>query len=117
MSPFSHLSHQVKEVMEWWSDGVIVIVIVLFIARYSPEGGIGLNTTKVWTLTNEMQNDAYHRPHTINKKIYNVYYSCESRIYFLFLNIKWIYFPIIIDIILFFALSKYLVFSLSLKLL
>ena len=26
---------------------VIVIVIVLFIAPYSPKGGIGLNTTKV----------------------------------------------------------------------
>ena len=34
-----------------------------------------------------------------------------------FLNIKWIYFPIILDEIVFSALSKYLVFSLSLKLL
>ena len=64
-----------------------------------------------------MQNDVYHRPHTINNKIYSVYYSCESRISFLFLNIKWIYFPIILDVIVFSALSKYLVFSLSLKLL
>ena len=28
-----------------------------------------------------MQNDVYHRLHTINKKIYSVYYICESRIY------------------------------------
>ena len=34
-----------------------------------------------------------------------------------FLNIKWIYFPIILDVIVFCALCKYLVFSLSLKLL
>ena len=64
-----------------------------------------------------MQNDVYHRPHTIDKKIYSVYYSSESRISFLFLNIKWIYFPIILDVVMFSALSKYLVFSLSLKLL
>ena len=63
---------------------VIVIVIVLFIAPYSPKGGIGLNATKVWTLTNKMKNDFHHRQHTINKKIYSVYYSCESRISFLF---------------------------------
>ena len=51
-------------VMEWWSDRVtVIIVIVLFIAPYSPKGGIGLNTTKVWTLTNKMQNDVYHRQH------------------------------------------------------
>ena len=37
-----------------------------------------------------MQKDVYHRPHTINKKIYSVYYSCESRISFLFLNIKYV---------------------------
>ena len=58
-----------------------------------------------------MQNDVYHRPHTISKKIYSVYYSCESRISFLFLNIKWIYFPIILDVIVFSAVSKHLVFS------
>ena len=51
------------------------------------------------------------------KKIYSVYYSCELRVSFLFLNIKWIYSPIILDVIVFSALSKYLVFSLSLKLL
>ena len=53
-----------------------------------------------------MQNDVYHRPHTINKKIYSVYYSCESIISFLFLNIKWIHFPIILDVIVFSALMN-----------
>ena len=58
-----------------------------------------------------MQNDVYHRPHTINKKMYSAYYSCESRISFLFFNIKRIYCPFILDLIVFSALSKYLVFS------
>ena len=86
------------------------------IVPYSPKGGIGLNTTKVGPLTNKKQIDFYRYSYTINKKIHSAYYNCESRISFLFWNIKWIYFPIILDVIVFSALSKYLVFSLTLKL-
>ena len=46
---------RILSAMEWWSDGVKVVV--LFIAPYSPKGGIGLNTTKVWTLTNKWWSD------------------------------------------------------------
>ena len=46
--------------------------------------GYGLNTTKVGTLTNKEQNDVYHYPYTINKKIHSAYYIRESRISFLF---------------------------------
>ena len=62
----------------------MVIVIVFFIVPYSPKGGIGLNTTKVGTLTNKIQNGIYHYPYTINMKIHSAYYICESRISFLF---------------------------------
>ena len=42
----------------------------------------------------------------MNKKSYSVYYSCESRISSLFLNIKGIYFAIILDVV-FSALSEW----------
>lgn len=74
---------------EWMSEWswMIIIVIIILIAPYSPKEGIGLVTIKVWTLTNKNTKQHLPYPYTINKKTHSSYYNGELRISFLFGNI------------------------------